>query len=94
MKTDGVWEIEREVLSLHLSQLTKPFKGLQGASRRVEHGDHSHHEALDKELLDALHREQKISDELRAENKKLQEEVKALLVGKSGVMGWIRSALA
>jgi excisionase family DNA binding protein len=93
VKTDGTWEIERETLMLHLSQLSKPFKGRQGASRRVEHEDPIHHEALNRQLMEDLQRERKINDELRAENRKLQEEVKALLVGKSGVMGWVRSVL-
>ena len=91
IKTDGAWEIGREALLLHLSQLSKPFKGRQGASRRGHSEEPTHHEALNKQLMDDLHRERKMNDELRSENRKLQEEIKALLASKTGVMGWVRS---
>lgn len=90
-KTDGVWGIEEEELRLHLAQLTKPFKGRKGASKSDGGGDLTHRDALHKQLIEDLQRERGINDDLRVENKKLQEEIKGLLASKSGVMGWIRS---
>ena len=91
-KTDGVWVIEEQVLRVHLNQLTKPFKGRQGASKEHNSGGPGQHEALHRQLQEDLHRERQINDELRAENKKLQEEIKALLAGKAGFLSrWIRS---
>jgi DNA-binding transcriptional MerR regulator len=87
VKEDGIWFVGREDMTLHLHQLSKPFGGLHrplhGASGAISGDKHVHHEELRGELLEALRREQKINDELRAENKKLQEEIKALLSGKS-----------
>ena len=92
-KTDGKWQVDVDSLKVHLATHGEPLQSRQGASKKSEPEVEPQQLRVD-ELLNALSRERALNDELRAENRQLQAEIKEILKEKSGGKGilsrWLR----
>lgn len=80
-KDTGQWLVEERSLKAHLAQNGATLQARSGASSKPSKLEPSEDRELTR-LSEALKREQQINDELRTENRKLQEEIKSLLAGK------------
>ena len=92
-KSDGKWEIKEVSLKAHLAAAGTPLKSRQEGNQSSKVLRSSDSEERLKLLNEALKREQDLNDELRRENKALQEEIKALLKSQNkGVISrWVRT---
>ena len=92
-KSDGKWVVEEESLRSHLVTSGGPLASRQSGKAKLQQLEPSSLEVRLSSLNEALKREQAINDELRRENKTLQEEIKALLKrDNEGVLSrWVRT---
>ena len=92
-KKDGKWVIEEVSLKSHLAISGGPLESRQKAKVKLQQLRPSDSEDRLRTLNEALKREQSLNDDLRRENKQLQEEIKALLKGENkGLLSrWVRT---